>query len=509
VGAISAWPVSEGANTTVAVVDSGIDYNAVGLQGQILPGYDFVDGNTDPQDEFGHGTFVSSIIASAQSPDVGTSGLAPQTTIMPLQALDSTGVGTWADVAEALDYAGNAGVPIVNASLGSNYADQTVDDAITSHPNTLFVFAAGNNASDNDSQPFYPCDFSAPNVICVGATDNNDDLATFSDYGATGVDVFAPGVGVYGEYLSDTTSTASGCSPSTPCSVYTTGDGTSFATPMVSATAALMLSVDPALTPSQIKAMILSVVTPVSALTGLAASGGVLDTATAVKAAQAQTIPPTISVTSAPAASTSADNATIDFDVTGAVNDVACTLDGISASCSANTPVSLNALSVGTHTFAITANGPGGANSSDVSWTVMAPTPSVPSSPTVPTALVSPAPTPTASALWSNLKLASSLIPNCAARARVCAGSKFLFTLKRSAQVDVTLTETGHGHASFSAKTTEKAGADAITLSDHFAGHVLSPGVYTMTASAAPTTAAASNFTVSASNVFHAAVNVR
>ncbi|MGO9906947.1 MAG: S8 family serine peptidase [Solirubrobacteraceae bacterium] len=273
IGASHVWPHARGAGVTVAVVDTGVDATAPDLMGQLVPGYSWINGNTDTQDQDGHGTHVSGIIAAVQNNGIGVSGVAPGAHVMPLQALDSSGNGTDADVAAAFNYAGNAGVPIVNASLGSGSPSQAIEQAIAAHPNTLYVVAAGNSGTDNDnaSTPFYPCDLTEANVICVGASDQNDQPASFSDYGATSVALFAPGVNILSSWLSNG-GTAQ----------YAYADGTSMAAPMVAATLALMLSRKSSLSAAQLKSDLLASVDQEPQFAGESSSGGELDAAAAV-----------------------------------------------------------------------------------------------------------------------------------------------------------------------------------------------------------------------------------
>jgi subtilisin family serine protease len=273
IGASYVWPHATGAGVTVAVVDTGVDATAPDLMGQLVPGYSWVNSDTDTQDEDGHGTHVSGIIAAVQNNGSGVSGVAPGAHVMPLQALDSSGDGTDADVAAAFNYAGDAGVPIVNASLGSSSPSQAIEQAIAAHPNTLYVVAAGNSGTDNDnpSTPFYPCDLTEANVICVGASDQNDQPASFSDYGPTSVDLFAPGVNVLSTWLSNGGTAR-----------YAYADGTSMATPMVSATLALMLSRESSLSAAQLKSDLLQSVDQEPQFAGESSSGGDLDAAAAV-----------------------------------------------------------------------------------------------------------------------------------------------------------------------------------------------------------------------------------
>jgi len=275
IGVTYAWPHSTGAGVTVAVVDTGVDSTTPDLQGQLVPGYDFVGGDTDTQDQNGHGTHVSGIIAALQNNLIGVSGVAPGAHVMPLRVLDASGSGTDANVAAAFNYAGNAGVPIVNASLGGSAPSQAIEQAVAAHPNTLYVVAAGNNGADDDTTPFYPCDLPEANLICVGASDQNDDPASFSDYGAGSVDLFAPGVNILSTWMADSYGNPQ----------YYFASGTSMATPMVSGTLALMLGRNSSLSAAQLKSDLLGSVEPEPQLAGLSITGGELDAATAVATA--------------------------------------------------------------------------------------------------------------------------------------------------------------------------------------------------------------------------------
>ena len=111
-------------------------------------------------------------------------GVAPEAKILPLRALDDDGRGWMSDIAAAFDYAGDLGVPIVNASLGGGYADAIMDSVIAAHPDTLYVVAAGNDGEDDDvpSDGYVPVRAARrPTSLCVGATDSHDERASFSE----------------------------------------------------------------------------------------------------------------------------------------------------------------------------------------------------------------------------------------------------------------------------------------------------------------------------------------
>ena len=280
VDAPQAWSLAttKGAGQTVAVVDSGVNAGHPDLIGQIAAGgTDSIDGGA-PDDTNGHGSHVAGIVAGRQD-TTGITGIAPGAKVLPLRVLDASGRGTSADVADAFDEAGDRGIGIVNASLGSPVPSQTEMAAISAHPDTLFVLAAGNGGTDgvgddNDLTPTWPCVAPQANVICVGATDNHDRRARFSNFGATSVDLFAPGVDILSAFRA-------------PEFGWYYMDGTSMAAPEVAATLALMSATAPTLTAAELKQALLAAVDRKPQLAGRAVSGGRLNAATAVRAAMA------------------------------------------------------------------------------------------------------------------------------------------------------------------------------------------------------------------------------
>src|SRR5262249_24466793 len=165
------------------------------------------------------------------------------------------------------------GATISNNSWGGSGFDQALNDAIAAAAthDHLFIAAAGNSTNNNDILPFYPAGSALDNVIAVAATDSNDHLASFSNYGATTVDLGAPG----GNILS----TALRSGPLSDPSGYMTLSGTSMATPHVTGVAALLRGLHPTWTFQQIKDQILGTVDPIPALDGLTVSGRRLNAA--------------------------------------------------------------------------------------------------------------------------------------------------------------------------------------------------------------------------------------
>ena len=201
ISAPAAWKVTTGsAAVKVAVVDTGISPDHLDLGANVVPGYDFVQGDGDPRDFNGHGTHVAGTIGARGNNGRGVVGVDWRVSLMPVRVLDGSGSGTAASVVAGLAYACSHGASIVNASLGGTGYSSAMRDAVAACPNTLFVVAAGNDGLDDDSSPRYPCNFGAPpddleNVICVAASDQSDGLAYFSNYG-TSVDLAAPGVSI-------------------------------------------------------------------------------------------------------------------------------------------------------------------------------------------------------------------------------------------------------------------------------------------------------------------------
>jgi subtilisin family serine protease len=200
IDAPEAWEQTTGSkDVVVAVVDTGIAYDHPELVDNVLPGsgWDFIGNDNDPRDLNGHGTHVAGTIGARGNNAAGVSGVNWNVALMPVRVLGADGSGTTASVTNGYVWAAEHGAKVVNASLGCLGVEcfsSTESAAISGHPNTLFVVAAGNAANNNDLTPTYPCDYPAANLICVAATDKNDVLASFSNYGTTNVDLAAPGV---------------------------------------------------------------------------------------------------------------------------------------------------------------------------------------------------------------------------------------------------------------------------------------------------------------------------
>src|SRR4051812_26662248 len=282
ISAADAWALgATGAGEVVAIVDSGVNAAHPDLAGQIAPappGYDWVQHDEDPDDADGHGSHVAGIVAARQGRR-GISGVAPDARVVPLRVLDAKGTGYPAAIASAYDYAGENDVRIVNASLGGSAMTSAETDAIRDNPRTLYVVAAGNGGpdgvgDDNDGpKPTFPCASTEANVICVGATDNQDQPAAFSNYGHVSVDLFAPGVDIISTWKA-------------PQFGWWWASGTSMAAPHVAGTLALMRAAAPALSALELKQVLLGSVDPLPQLKDLAATEGRLNAEAAVRAAR-------------------------------------------------------------------------------------------------------------------------------------------------------------------------------------------------------------------------------
>jgi subtilisin family serine protease len=204
VDVLPAWDRTRGAGQVIAVVDTGVDLTHPDLVANLwtgpggVHGYDFVDDDSDPDDFHFHGTHVAGIAAAVAGNSEGVAGVAPEAQLMVLRALDGDGVGSTAGIAQAIHYAAEQGAGVINLSLvapagGPN--DPIFLQAIEAAgaAGAVVVAAAGNAHSNNDTAPTVPCNFPAPNIICVAALDASGALAGYSNYGLTTVDVGAPG----------------------------------------------------------------------------------------------------------------------------------------------------------------------------------------------------------------------------------------------------------------------------------------------------------------------------
>ena len=310
VDAKEAWGTTTGTpGTVVAVIDEGVDIKHPDLQNNIwvnadevpnngvdddrngyvddVNGWDFANDDAsvyDPDPVSGagdeHGTHVAGTIAAEGNNGIGITGVNWRARIMPLKFLGPQG-GYTSDAVAALDYAVANGVKISNNSWGGGGRSQALQDAITraDAAGHLFVAAAGNDGTNNDATQHYPSNYDNPNVISVAATDDVDALASFSNFGASTVDLAAPGVNILSTL---------------PGNRYGSYSGTSMATPHVSGVAALIKSQKPTADDAQIKAQILQFTDPKANLTNKTTSDGRLNALRSLTQS-ADTTDPTIS----------------------------------------------------------------------------------------------------------------------------------------------------------------------------------------------------------------------
>lgn len=245
-------------------------------------GWDYENGDDDPDDDNGHGTFVASIIGSTTDNSSGIAGLSRYNKLKIMALRFDLYVDTEID---AINFAKNNGAKVINGSFSGSGYSALEKSAIDNFPG-VFAAAAGNGGDDyigdnNETTPQYPCNYTSTNIICVGASDQDDVITDFSNYGTTSVDLTAPGSNIVG-YSYD----ASGGW------TYYVGDGTSFASPIVAGAAGLLYSQDNALTPTENKSLILDYVDIIPSLSTKVVTSGRLNINTSLNALLGDSLPP-------------------------------------------------------------------------------------------------------------------------------------------------------------------------------------------------------------------------
>ncbi len=277
----------------VGIVDTGIDYNHPDLRdnmwknpGEIagnnrdddgngfiddVYGFNFVNNTGNPMDDDEHGTHVAGTIAASLNNSQGVAGIASGAAkLMAIKFLDANGSGTYANAIRALNYAtmmSSRGVnlKVLNNSWGGYGTVPALEDAVnaTNAAGILFVASAGNESNDNDGEfKAIPASYASSNIISVAATNNLDELASFSNYGATTVDLAAPGVGILS---------------TTPGNRYQSFNGTSMAAPHVAGALALAWACHPDKTSTEIQDALFGSVDALDSLDGAVATGGRLN----------------------------------------------------------------------------------------------------------------------------------------------------------------------------------------------------------------------------------------
>jgi serine protease len=293
--AVAAWSVTTGTRSIViAEVDSGVDYNHPDLAANIWTnpggiggcpagthGYNVLNHTCDPMDDetyYGsHGTHVAGILGAVGNNGIGVTGVNWTTTILPVKWVNAAGDGSTSDLLLALDWVlaaqdADVNVRVVNDSAvyRGTASSQALSDeiALLGQHDVLFVTPAGNTAEDNDNPatPRYPCNYDLPNLICVAASDQHDSLPIWANWGATSVDLAAPGENILSTKRNGT---------------YGFMDGSSMASPQVAGTAALILATGN-MSATALKARILDNVDPLPSLAGKVLTGGRLNVCKAV-----------------------------------------------------------------------------------------------------------------------------------------------------------------------------------------------------------------------------------
>ncbi|HUU03901.1 MAG TPA: S8 family serine peptidase [Myxococcota bacterium] len=307
IDAQEAWDISIGSyNVIVAVLDTGVDYTHPDLAANMwtnedevpdngvdddnngfvddVRGWDFENEINDPMDDYGHGTHCSGIIGASGNNAMGVAGVNWRVTIMPLRIIGQQDYDTYCiDAAEAVHYAVDNGADLMSCSWWTVQTySQTLEDAVVyADQHDVFLVAAAGNDTHNDDDPGYnhwPSEWPYDNIIAVAATDHNDNIAYFSNFGPTTVDVGAPGEDILSTVWPD--------------HGYELKSGTSMAAPHVSGVVALMLSIRPDLTKQEVRQFLFSTVDPIPDLEGQTVTGGRVNAFRVLQAISGVPLPP-------------------------------------------------------------------------------------------------------------------------------------------------------------------------------------------------------------------------
>lgn len=289
VDAPEAWQIHTGRTQSnggpiIAVIDTGVDYNHPDLAanmwtnpGEIagdgidndgngviddVHGYNANGDNGDPMDGQGHGTHCAGTIAAVGNNGVGVVGVNQNANVMAVKIFSDEGSTDAAAIVRGLQYANKMGARVTSNSWGGPLPNSAIKEAFAQSTDALHIVAAGNSGYNNDWLPAFPANYALDNIVTVAATDHNDDIAGFSQYGKRNVDLGAPGV--------DVLSTV-------PGGKYATYSGTSMATPHVSGAAALIASHDPDISNADLRRRLQEGTDKVASLDGKTASGGRLN----------------------------------------------------------------------------------------------------------------------------------------------------------------------------------------------------------------------------------------
>jgi uncharacterized membrane protein len=274
---------------------NGLDDDGNGYVDDVF-GIDPVNMDTDPMDDQGHGTHTAGTAAAAGNNEIGVTGVTWNAKILSCKFLDWTGYGTDAGAIECFEYIlalrqRGVNIRVSSNSWGGPRGTEPPSPALMAAieaagaAGILNVFGAGNDGMDNDVEPFDPASYEIASIISVASSGPTDRRSFFSNYGATSVDIAAPGQDILSTY---------------PGNAYELLSGTSMATPVVAGAAALLASMDPTLTPGDIKSLLMDNVDQLSRWNGVVVSGGRLNVFKAAEAVGTITpnTPPTVAMTS-------------------------------------------------------------------------------------------------------------------------------------------------------------------------------------------------------------------
>lgn len=302
IDAPEAWEITTGSKKVlVGVIDTGVDYKHPDLKDNYWKnpgetgkdqngrdkrrngidddkngyiddhqGWDFYSNNNDPMDGHSHGTHCAGTIGASGNNRKGVTGINWNVSLVGLKVFSDSGKTNTAAIAEAIEYSTKIAVDVTNNSWGSNTYSKIIKAAIDQarRKKIAFIAAAGNNNENNNTKPFYPASYKFSNVISVAATDHNDRLASFSNFGSNSVDVGAPGVQIYSTF---------------PKRKYEKISGTSMAAPHVTGLYALIKAKHPKLSYRAIKERILSSGDKVRSLRGKTRTGRRINALNALK----------------------------------------------------------------------------------------------------------------------------------------------------------------------------------------------------------------------------------
>lgn len=288
IDAPEAWEITTGSrNVVVGVIDTGVDRSHPDLAANMwtnpneiaangvdddgngfvddMNGWDFFSNDNNPADTEGHGTHCSGTIGGVGNNVTGVAGVCWQVSIVGLRFLGPNG-GSTSDAIEAVNYSNDLGVDLTSNSWGGGGFSALLQTAIANAgaAGQLFIAAAGNDGANTDAIANYPSGYAVDTIVAVASSTSTDTRSSFSNYGATTVDLAAPGSSIYSTI---------------PGSSYATYSGTSMATPHVAGAVALLKSVVPGMSAAEIKSRLLSTVDPVSAFTSNTVSRGRMNVA--------------------------------------------------------------------------------------------------------------------------------------------------------------------------------------------------------------------------------------